>query len=162
MAGCGEYGLIKEGSKKRYSNIVCATAYSPNCRIAAERAAEMARLYDAPLTLLHVVEHFPVDRSNEDIAPEDVDPAHYHEQKAYAALSELAAWLRHPNIRQKVRFSIQSAGDETERFVHDKNVDLVVIASHGRHGVRSILGSTAYKIAHKAKCDVLTVNPEAS
>ena len=30
------------------------------------------------------------------------------------------------------------------------------------NGVRSILGSTAYKIAHRADCDVLTVNPVAS
>ena len=147
---------------KRYSNILCATDCSPNCRIAAERAAEVARLYDAPLTLLHVVEHFPVDRSNEEIAPEDVDPVHYHEERAHAALSELAGWLRYPGIRQEVRFSMESAGDEIERFVRDKNVDLVVIASHGRHGARSILGSTAYKIAHRAPCDVLTVNPEVA
>ena len=147
---------------KRYSNIVCATDFSTNCRVAAERAAEVARLYDAPLTLLHVVEHFPVDRSNEDIAPEDVDPAHYHEQKAHAALSELARWLRYPDVRQEVRFSVDSAGDEIERFVRDRNIELVVIASHGRHGVHSLLGSTAYKIAHRAKCDVLTVNPEGS
>jgi universal stress protein A len=145
---------------KRYSNIVCATDFSPNCRIAAERAAEMARLYNAPLTLLHVVEHFPVDRSNEDIAPEDVDPARYHEQKARAALSELASWLRYPDVRHEILFSMQSAGDEIARFVQDQNVDLVIIASHGRHGFRFILGSTAYKIAHRAECDVLTVNPE--
>ena len=145
---------------KRYSNILCATDFSTNCRNAAERAAELARLYDARLTLLHVIEHFPVDRSNEDIAPEDVDPVRYHEEKAHAGLAELAQSLRCENVGREVRFSMQSAGHEIEQFVNDRNIDLVVIATHGRHGVRSILGSTAYKIAHRADCDVLTVNPE--
>ncbi|MEJ2402552.1 MAG: universal stress protein [Xanthomonadales bacterium] len=147
---------------KGYRNILCATDFSTNCRVAAERAADLARFYDARLTLLHVIEHFPVDRSNDAIAPEDVDPAHYHAEKAHAGLTELADWLRHDNIHQEVHFSMQSAGYEIEQFVKEQNVDLVVIASHGRHGVHSILGSTAYKVAHNANCDVLTVNPATS
>ena len=60
---------------ERYQNILCATDFSNHCRAAAERAADMAARYGAQLTLLHVVEYFPVDRSNVEIAPENVDPA---------------------------------------------------------------------------------------
>jgi len=146
---------------KGYQHILCATDFSANCRVAAERAADLARLYDARLTLLHVVEYFPVDRSNEDIAPEDVDPAQYHEEKARAALAELAGWLRYENVNREVRFSVQSAGNEIVRYVHENQPDLVVTATHGRHGVKSILGSTTYKITQKSECDVLAVNPRA-
>ncbi len=35
--------------------------------------------------------------------------------------------------------------------------DLIVIGSHGRHGVQLLLGSTANAVLHGAKCDVLAV-----
>lgn len=146
---------------KSYRNILCATDFSDHCRIAAERAADLARLYGARLTLLHVVEHFPVDRSNVDIAPEDVDPAAYHEDKARASLAALARQLRLDRVGQEVRFSMESARDEILRFVEEQQTDLVVVASHGRHGITSILGSTTYGMTHKSPCDVLAVRARA-
>lgn len=142
---------------KNYKDILCATDFSDHCRLAAERAVDLARLYGARLTLLHVVEHFPVDRSNVDIAPEDVDPKQYHEERALAALADLARNLKYGNVRQEVRFSLQSAQHEILRYVGERPTDLIVIASHGRHGITSILGSTTYGMTHKAPCDVLAV-----
>ncbi|OGT66002.1 MAG: universal stress protein UspA [Gammaproteobacteria bacterium RIFCSPHIGHO2_12_FULL_45_9] len=43
--------------------------------------------------------------------------------------------------------------DEAARL----DVNLIVVGSHGRHGVRLLLGSTANAILHGAKCDVLAV-----
>ena len=37
------------------------------------------------------------------------------------------------------------------------NADLIIVGSHGRHGVSLILGSTANAILHGAQCDVLAV-----
>lgn len=37
------------------------------------------------------------------------------------------------------------------------NADLIVIGSHGRHGIGLLLGSTANAVLHHAKCDVLAV-----
>lgn len=37
------------------------------------------------------------------------------------------------------------------------NADLIVCGSHGRNGLRLLLGSTANAILHGAKCDVLAV-----
>ncbi|MGI9292344.1 MAG: universal stress protein [Pseudomonadales bacterium] len=45
--------------------------------------------------------------------------------------------------------------------IHDvakaNNVDLIVVGSHGRHGVQLLLGSTANAVLHGAHCDVLAV-----
>jgi universal stress protein A len=38
-----------------------------------------------------------------------------------------------------------------------ENVDLIVLGSHGRHGIKMLLGSTANGILHHSKCDVLAV-----
>lgn len=35
--------------------------------------------------------------------------------------------------------------------------DLIIVGSHGRHGVDIVLGSTANAVLHGAKCDVLAV-----
>ena len=35
--------------------------------------------------------------------------------------------------------------------------DLIIVGSHGRHGVRLLLGSTANAVLHGAPCDVLAV-----
>lgn len=37
------------------------------------------------------------------------------------------------------------------------NVDLIVMGSHGRHGIGLLLGSTANGVLHGAPCDVMTV-----
>lgn len=38
-----------------------------------------------------------------------------------------------------------------------ESVDLIVLGSHGRHGVELLLGSTTNAVLHHAKCDVLAV-----
>ena len=38
-----------------------------------------------------------------------------------------------------------------------ENVDLIVLGSHGRHGIKLLLGSTANGVLHHASCDVLAV-----
>ncbi len=43
------------------------------------------------------------------------------------------------------------------RLAQDKGVDLIIVGSHGRHGWRLLLGSTANAVLHGARCDVLAV-----
>ena len=35
--------------------------------------------------------------------------------------------------------------------------DLIIVGSHGKHGLGLLLGSTANGVLHQAKCDVLTI-----
>lgn len=43
--------------------------------------------------------------------------------------------------------------EEAEKF----KADLIIVGSHGRHGLQMLLGSTANAVLHGAKCDVLAV-----
>lgn len=46
---------------------------------------------------------------------------------------------------------------EVHRVALDEAADLIVVGSHGRHGLALLLGSTANDLLHGAPCDVLAV-----
>jgi universal stress protein A len=150
--------IIKQEVKMGdYQNIVCAVDFSAHGEAACARAIRMARQCGAQLTLLHVVEHFPEDRSNEEIAPECTDPAEFRESRARSGLMELASRLGYNDAAQEVLLSSQSAWHEIVRFAKEHNADLLVLGSHGNHMFSGILGSTANSVINHAGCDVLAV-----
>jgi len=145
---------------KKYKKVLCAIDFSEHCQVAAIRAAELAQHYEAGLTLLHVVEYFPEQRSNEWIEPEGEDPKAYQEKKARDLLAGIASQLGCDEIGQEVRFTTHSAKHEIIRYAGEHNSDLIVVASHGRHGLQALLGSTANGVINNAPCDVLVVRAQ--
>lgn len=55
-----------------------------------------------------------------------------------------------------------SAGPAVVGYLEDREIDLAVVGTHGRRGVRRmLLGSVAEEIVQRASCPVLTVGKEA-
>jgi len=46
---------------------------------------------------------------------------------------------------------------ELKLYAAENDVDLIIIGSHGRHGLGLMLGSTANGVLHGASCDVLAI-----
>ncbi len=42
-------------------------------------------------------------------------------------------------------------------FANEQQADLIVLGSHGRHGLALLLGSTVNAVLHHALCDVMAV-----
>lgn len=42
-------------------------------------------------------------------------------------------------------------------MAEDESTDLIIVGSHGRHGLALLLGSTASGVLHHSPCDVLAV-----
>jgi universal stress protein A len=42
-------------------------------------------------------------------------------------------------------------------LAEEKSTDLIVVGSHGRHGLGVLLGSTATSLLNHARCDILAV-----
>jgi universal stress protein A len=57
----------------------------------------------------------------------------------------------------KTRIEKGAPKQEIVRVADDEKAELIVIGSHGRHGLQLLLGSTANGVLHLAKCDVLAV-----
>jgi len=142
-----------------YKHILCAVDFSEPSKTAAQRAVVMAHKGGAHLTVLHVVEYFPEDRSNEFIAPECTDPAAYRESEARKALGELVGQLQCKEATQEVVFSPHAAWHEIIRFAGANNADLIILGCHGLHGIPALLGSSANGVLNHAPCDVLAVRP---
>jgi len=140
-----------------YAHVLCAADFSGTGDVAAFRAAALARQSGARFSLLHVVEYFPGERSNQRIPPEDVDPAIYETRRASDRLAELAARVGMPEAGVQVSTCENAAWHRVLEFAEAEGVDLIVLGRHGRHGAAALLGATAAAVQQRARCDVLTV-----
>jgi len=139
----------------KYHNILVAVEFSPETELITKKAKELAGPYGARLSLINVVEFSNAMYPPEVIIPDEFDMEKRMLEHARVSLKELA--LTHGLKEAKRYVGIGIARDEILRVAEDNAVDLIVIGSHGKHGIRLLLGSTANAVLHHAKCDVLAI-----
>lgn len=136
-----------------YNNILVAVDLSDEAEKVARRAANLALASNAQLHLVHVVE--PVNFAYGSDVPIDFSAIQDEIQKqAEAQLSALAGALGVTAIQH---LAAGRAEVEIHALAEKIGADLIVVGSHGRHGLALLLGSTANSVLHGAKCDVLAV-----
>lgn len=145
---------------KVYSHVVCGVDFSQLSDRAAERALAIAQQNECRLTFLHVIEYFPEDRSSGVVPPECTDPAVYLRDVAKERMTGLMERIGCAAAVQEVAFNECAAWHEIVRFAGETGADLIVVGCHGRHGVTSLIGSTANGLINRAPCDVLAVRPQ--
>lgn len=70
-------------------------------------------------------------------------------------LAEIAESFKIP--KTQVHSPVGNPADEIHDVATDIEADLIVIGTHGRSGLKLLLGSTANAVLHGVKCDVLAV-----
>jgi universal stress protein A len=137
-----------------YRHLLLAVDLTEESRLVGERGAALARAFGAELSVIHVIE--PLSLAYGGDIPMDLSSVQdqIHEQ-AKTHLGEFARDLGIPEDRQYLIFGRPES--EIHRVARCKDVDLVVVGSHGRHGLALLLGSTANSVLHGAACDVLAV-----
>jgi universal stress protein A len=137
-----------------YRRIMLAVDLTEESNSVAERATELAALFDAELHIVHVIE--PLSLAYGGDIPMDLSTVQdqIHEQ-AKSHLAEFAATLGVPATRQHLIFGRPES--EIQRTAQSVDADVIVVGSHGRHGLALLLGSTANGVLHGATCDVLAV-----
>jgi len=140
-----------------YRHILVAVDFSPAAETVMIRALEVAARNQTRLSLLHVVEYLPPM----DIAYEPVLAASWQVDEkemlaqARTSLEKLAKQFKADNATLDV--TIGSPKLEICQYARDKGCDLIILGSHGRHGLKLLLGSTANGVLHDMPCDVLAV-----
>jgi universal stress protein A len=138
-----------------YHHVLFATDFSPESEVAGRKAAEIAALAGARLSLLHVVEYSAMEYAGEIPIPENIDLDQRRIELAHAQITELARRL---GVAEAPTFvELGAPKHEIVRVAKEQSVDLVVVGSYGRHGLQLLLGSTANGVLHLAACDVLAV-----
>ena len=138
-----------------YNNILVAVDLTPESRLVVSRASEIAQHYGADLTLIHVVEPL-VTMEDYELAPAlPLEVEKTLEQRASQYLDSLAGKLEPGGANTVVK--IGAPKRELLHYARDNSIDLIVIGAHGRHGIATLLGSTANAVLHGTQCDVLCV-----
>ncbi|WP_370298864.1 universal stress protein [Pontibacterium sp.] len=137
-----------------YGKILLALDLSAECDQLIGKAREIASANSAELYLLHVIE--PLSFAYGGDVPMDLTTIQEQlDEHAHSRLKKYAEKMDYPVKEQMVI----TGHTETEihRLAKEKEFDLIVVGSHGRHGLALLLGSTANSVLHGASCDVLAV-----
>jgi len=135
-------------------NILVAVDTSDEAKQVLESAIELGRCFDANLSLIHVVEPVVTESSYDLINTVPLEMDDVLVKHAEDFLGNLKKDLA-PDVPSSVELGSLKAG--ILRQARENNVDLIVVGSHGRHGLALLLGSTANALLHGAPCDVYVV-----
>ncbi len=138
-----------------YRRLLLCVDFGEDADTVCARAVQLAETHHAELCLLHVVEHIPIDSAGEFLGPAQAD---IHEDMLRSAESRLQRVAERFGLEQAR--CLVSAGYTRQEIVEHAaalDCDLIVVGSHGRHGLALLLGSTASAILQGARCDVLAV-----
>jgi nucleotide-binding universal stress UspA family protein len=142
-------------------SILVPIDFSDNSKKALRYAIPFAQQFKASLTLMYVVEPtiYPSDFGFGQVGFPNVEKE--LQEKATEEMRQLIATLIPSTVQS---YSVVDSGIpfvEITSYAQKKNVDLIIVATHGTTGVEHILfGSTAEKIIRKSPCPVLVIRAE--
>jgi nucleotide-binding universal stress UspA family protein len=143
---------------KMYKRILVPLDTSKLAEIALPYAEELARHFGSEVILIHV--RTPAD------APDNLDHRVYISKMAATVEQEMK---KSPDLPRGEKVKVESAvigspslltnpAEEILDYAEKENVSLIVMATHGRTGIRRwALGDTANKVARVSKCPVLLI-----
>jgi glycine betaine transporter len=151
--------------------------YSADSQQALRWGASLAGKYGARLLLLHVI-----PKAVEEVYPHGspawtATPASYYEgmaptsprfgpqpviidlvEKARSELHDYAGNNFKESVPLEVKIAVGKPAEEILRIARDEAVDLIVMGTHGRSGLRHLLlGSVAEEVTRHAPCPVFSV-----
>lgn len=143
--------------------VLFATDFSERSEAALPHALWYAREFGAELHMLHAVVLHAADPANPDVDFPDLETA-YAELRRWASdrLEEAAGRVGEAGVEVKrVEKRGIAAAPAILDYAREEEVDLIVLATHGRRGVgRMLLGSVAEEVVRLAARPVLTVRPD--
>jgi len=151
---------LKGGLTMPYQHILVAVDLTDECHPVMVRAQALAINSQAKLSLVHIVE--PLAMAFGGDVPMDLSMLQQQQfEQARERLDSFAG--RYPELACEQRhLAYGQPRQEIHRLAEEQSCDLIVVGSHGRHGLALLLGSTANDVLHGAPCDVLAVRLKKS
>ncbi len=125
-----------------YKTIICAIEACDEGQEVLSKAYEFSQMCNAKLFVTHVI-------------PYTLLPTDYQkqlEEEAQPAIEAIAASLDIP--KKDVTIKIGKPYEQICRLAESKKADLIILGTHSKKGIHTLIGSTANGVVNHAKCDV--------
>ena len=148
--------MLKRGNLvSAFKNILVAVDTSLESELIVSKAKDLASKYESNLYVIHVVEPVILE-SGYELAPAlNIDFEQNLVTRGQDFLDALEDKYDMHFVKKIV--SVGSTKTEIQNTAMQLGINLIVLGSHGRHGVARLLGSTANAILHGAPCDVMCI-----
>jgi len=146
-----------------YRHILVATDFSEYGIAALKKGLELAKPFNAKITLIHAAENLstdmypgigelavPVMINNPELEKKQLD-------RIEKKLSQILEDMKIPKDRVNTVTVEGHPVDTILEYAIQHDNDLIVMGSHGRRGLARLLGSSTNGVINHAPCDVLTV-----
>ena len=149
-----------------WKTILVPHDFSASANHAAALARDEAKLHGGRIVLLHIIDlPHQIGGTEVVIPPETGAPIpikDYAIASAEQHLGDLAARLTKDGANVKTFVRVGNPVDEILQFIDEEKIDIIVMGTHGRTGIRHLIaGSVAERIVRASKVPVLTVrHPE--
>jgi len=144
-------------SMPAYKSILLPTDFSEHSLRAAQRARALSAQYGAHLYVMHIVEDTII--FNQAYDPVIADVRLHDEKLMQQANDSMSKFVEFSGLGKDATLEVQWGNPKRSiiSWAREKKVDLIVMGSHGRHGIGRLLGSISTSVMHQAPCDVLIV-----
>lgn len=137
-----------------YARFIVGLDLSKDCFDILDKAQDLANTVRAEVIVCHVIEpiayayggDIPINLAEAQLTIEEYAEHRLNEILKKSALS--------PHGKHIV---IGDTAQELRKLATENEADLIIVGSHGRHGLALLLGSTASGVIHAAECDVLAI-----
>lgn len=148
-----------------WNELLCAVDFSEPSRLAMLDACDLAKRSGARLTLVHVfdppVGALPGTEFVVPASPELVETITEELERKLETWRVEAERITGGPVAARVLPG--APGEQIPRLAREERFDLVVLATHGRHGLKRLLmGSVAERIVRDAPCSVLVARHTAA
>jgi len=156
LGGCNMTMTLEAGSRVALKTVLFGTDFSACANAALSYARAIARRYGATLDVAHVM---PTRAAMLVLSPEfGMEAALHEDERIQGYIEDLESQLT--TIPHHVLTPKGRVADELARIVEEQNIDLLVLGTHGRTGVRRLaMGSIAEATFRRVRCPVLSVGP---
>ena len=140
--------------------ILAPTDFSQTSEKAFRYAADLARLFDAEIIILHVFDSrvaeniYHIHQMSAEKAREEM------QRSAEESVAKILGTKEAEGLRISTRYAEGIPANVVREEAAEVGADRIVMGTHGQTGITQLLyGSTAEGVVHGAPCPVLTVNP---
>ena len=146
---------------KKVDLILVPTDFSGLSCEAFSWATLLAQQFNAKILIVHVIS----ERAAVDMTSQPGNPWENVLEREDGAMVEnfqscLLSDIK-PNVKPQTLVEVGPAAEKLIEDAKEKDVDMIVMATHGRTGLsHALMGSVAEKVLRQAPCPVLTVRPK--